>query len=183
MPNLSDTDHLRNALYEAIVNMPISWLNTAQDLKRSADLLLASAVNSHRTKPQDTRIVRGHMSSYCLLMGFAFENLVKGVHLSSFSQSATPFDDARADWKDGGHGFTDLARRSIDLSDIEINVLRKLQEFVVWSGKYAIPNKPGRFNLDHWLTGDLFPDADQLDAIQPLFSKLEAIVLQTVPTA
>ena len=69
-------------LFERIGTEALSWLDQAKELKMSADAILPQLKEAFRILPslpgaQERRFAFFH--SYMLLVGLAFENLIKGI--------------------------------------------------------------------------------------------------------
>jgi len=154
-----------------------AWISTAEMLKRSADKLLSdylvayeelSRQTSHAitsiertqiTMPQDLDLY----CPYMLLMGYAIENLIKGVIICGTGSSdpsfggAVNFEDFRAvnrensaPWTIDQHGFINLLKvtaiRADLFNDDEVEVLKYLDIIIKWGGRYPVPKRqePGR---------------------------------------
>src|ERR1041384_5928619 len=154
-------------------NEPLIWLEKAQGLRYCARILkekLLEMVND--TSPASRRIeTLGVVSSTLLLLGLAFENLIKGVYVA---RHPTLVDRTRLDrslWQsDSGHGILDFAKAMTKLEPDEEELLDRLQEYIVWAGRFPIPTNSGRYhqnlspvNRHHFGTAD-FVIADRLFA-------------------
>jgi hypothetical protein len=74
-----------------------------------------------------------------LLMGLSFENLIKGVHIAQTPRGS--IEDRMKIWKShrGGHGISILIKVVTSISSIEENLLKRLEEYAFWAGRYPIP--------------------------------------------
>ena len=85
-----------------------------------------------------------YMKSFTLLTAVAFENLIKGLFVAR-----------KIDWRTatqshhGGHGIASYVRQATTVSAEELDLLERLQEYLVWAGRYAIPMKEQRYLNGH----------------------------------
>lgn len=121
---------------------PLSWLEHAGGMRLSADVVYKALVEIapvSQTVPGIREKKLAYMQSFMLLTALAFENLLKGIAVV----------DAPTAWRnlrdDSGHGISAFAAKYINLSSEERDLLRRLQEYLVWAGRYIIPKTPGRF--------------------------------------
>jgi len=155
-----------------------SWLSTAKMLKLAADNLL---VDYQAAYEQLTEISTGAINhgtvvdlnrlppnlelycSYALLMGYAIENLIKGIIVCDAGITdpnfggVVNFEDFRAVNRDDGrpwridtHGFLKLLKataiRDDFFTDVEKETLRYLDKVVVWGGRYPVPKRQDPVN-------------------------------------
>jgi hypothetical protein len=76
-----------------------------------------------------------------LLSGLAIENLVKGILVGRNPEVVSPdkFDLNQLAGSKGGHGLLKLAQQaSPALSHDEVDILGRLETFVIWAGRYPI---------------------------------------------
>lgn len=118
---------------------PMEWLASARALLVAAELTAM--------EPTDARLsshsVEQHLvRAYCMLAGFAIENIVKGwLHECDVRHVSTvAAGELKKDTRT--HGVRDLVLRTgIVLNDDEIALLDQVGECVVWSGRYPSPTK------------------------------------------
>jgi len=146
MTTLSESEEL----YELSGKEALMWLEKAQGHRYCAGILKNHVLEmvGNNTPAWSRRIeTLGVVSSTLLLLGLAFENLIKGVYVA---RNPTLVDRTRLDrslWKaDGGHGITDFAKALMKLAPEEEELLDRLQEYVVWAGRFPIPTKSGRYH-------------------------------------
>ena len=126
----------------------MDWLDNAENNRISAKILLEklkeliSPFENGEKDFQNEKEVIAIWNSYYLMTGHSFENLIKGLsieknrHLDNFNSVFGTL------WKDysSGHGISLIAKDNIDnLSPGEINILEKLEVFIVWAGKFSLP--------------------------------------------
>lgn len=120
---------------------PLAWLRQAKHLKTSADVILV-AWESAIKKPIHLMTTQHEMlsfsKSYMLLTAFAFENLFKGI-LNGRNSSNTTVTAS------GGHGIVQMAKEITALAPDEIDLFERLQIYLIWAGRYQIPNRPQTF--------------------------------------
>jgi hypothetical protein len=148
--------------YELLAGDAPNWLEQAKGLRLSADLIYAALqeiIPLSQTLPDVREKKLAYMQSFMFLTAAAFENLLKGIAVA---------DDPTA-WKrlsDSGHGISDFAETVMPLSDAESNLLQRLQEYLVWAGRYTIAKTAERYasrrhmrtlrSSDYALISDLF---------------------------
>ncbi len=80
------------------------------------------------------------MSSTLLLLGLAFEDLIKGVDIARDPSLVNLKSLNRSLWKDdSGHAIRKFAKSLMTLDSDEEELLDRLQEAVVWAGRFPIP--------------------------------------------
>ncbi|MBI1882070.1 MAG: hypothetical protein HYR94_28175 [Chloroflexi bacterium] len=140
--------------------LPVSWKSVSLDLKHAADRLydlyhdatlriIEQSLEEIKEgeKTEDSRALEGKeledfldsqlISKYFLLMGYAIENLLKGIlmiqHPEYFKPNAK-ITDIRS------HNLVNLCKRcKISLRQEEADLLNKLTRHIEWQGKYPIP--------------------------------------------
>ena len=111
---------------------PIGWLLGAKDLKCAADVLAKA--------PTNIETEFGIQRVYLMLMGFALENLLKGLLVSSSPDQYVRKDDKLFDWGKDGHNLVKLAQwAGLELSETEVDICRRLSRFSTWAGRYWFP--------------------------------------------
>jgi hypothetical protein len=95
------------------------------------------------------RKLHGLYPTYLYFVGVAMENVLKGIYVmrhtdSIYSESGLEIVEEITKW---GHKLYPLAARSLELrlNEAEEHLLRMLQEFVEWAGKYPGPKTPERY--------------------------------------
>src|SRR5687767_5965269 len=119
MTTLSESEEL----YELSGKEALIWLEKAEGHRYCAKILKGHLLEMVGGKtPAWTRRVEtlGVVSSVLLLLGLAFENLIKGVYVA---QNPRLVDRKRLDrslWQsDGGHGIADFAKNLMRLTPEE----------------------------------------------------------------
>jgi hypothetical protein len=129
-------------MYELLGQSPLTWLEQAEFLRMSAVLIL-DKLREVLLVPQVYPGVREQKvtfaDSFMLLMGLSFENLIKGVHIAKTPN--LPVEDRTKIWRShrGGHGISTLIKVVARVSSDEESLLKRLEEYAFWAGRYPIP--------------------------------------------
>jgi len=169
-------------LYELSGREALVWLEKAEGQRYCAGIMkdhLVLLVNGHAPAWSRRVEMLGVVSSTMLLLGLSFENLIKGVYVA---RNPALVDRARLDrslWRaDGGHGIRVFAKSLIALEQVEEDLLDRLQEYVVWAGRFPIPTKSGRYHQNRSpVNKQQFSVAD-FDVADQLFEKLKKQLMQ-----
>jgi len=171
-----------------------SWISTADTLKRAADKILNEyqSAYGHLYEHTSSAMNRGtveqftldqNIDFYCpymLLMGYALENIIKGMIICGTGIAdptfggAVNFADFRAinrdtngPWRIDQHGFLNLLKATVIdnnlFSDEEKDVLKYLDKFVTWGGRYPVAKN---FDSEH---------PHEIVCVEPINSPLAAI--------
>ncbi len=117
---------LKKYLFETTANFPTIWLSKGKELKKGADVLLASDAN--------------HL--YLFLIAFSFENLLKGILICGGLNRKIKLLTLRK-WEGLGHDLLHLSKKSnISISNHEEKILKRLTNYSMWGGRYPIPVDP-----------------------------------------
>ena len=162
--------------YQQIGQEALMWLEKAQGLRYCAEILKSHLLELVKSPPASRRIeTNGVVSSATLLLGLAFENLIKGVGIAQDPSLVNSAGLNLKLWKgkDGGHGIRGYAKSLLTLDQEEEELLDRLQESIYWAGRFPIPLRSDRYHESnapvnkHQLSTQDFTVADQL------FKKLE----------
>jgi hypothetical protein len=163
-------------LFQIIGQDAQTWLEQAKLLKMSAEVIKAE-IDNVLPLPQVLPGVRerklAYIQSFMLLNGLAFENLIKGIIIG---RDPTIVDQQKVNTKywnfRKGHGIAELAKTISRISRDEFQLLKRLEEYVFWAGRYPMPLKSGIYsnsqNPENLLTY-LSTDSALIDC---LFNKL-----------
>jgi hypothetical protein len=140
-----------NELYSRKWRDSNAWLNIAQHLKLSAEVILKHLfeVSENSSASQAVKLNKkvAFMESYMMLTGFAFENLLKGIDIG---REPSLIDDnklRKKRWPRNGHGISKIAHRIDEkLSAKEIDLFKRLEEFIYWAGRYPVSIKATEFS-------------------------------------
>jgi len=129
--------HFANGSYRRACTEPLPWLTKARELRRSADLvwnLFASELQAFSNGGDDNgEPFTGSVAM--MLYGFVFENLLKAGHAA---KGVAIKADGNFALK--GHTLEDFADElPMTLSAEERELLERLENFLVWAGRYPIP--------------------------------------------
>jgi len=131
-------------MYAFVGQDALGWLEYATTLKLSADVILQELIRIS-PQPQVRTGVRerklAYVRSFMLLTGLAFENLIKGILIA---RQPSLVDKQKLNTKlwssvRKGHGISTLAKKVTSLTPAELNLLTRLEEYLVWGGRYPIP--------------------------------------------
>ena len=168
-------------MYEVVGQDALGWLEHAKTLKLSADILLQELIRIS-PQPQVLPGVRerklAYVRSFMLLTGLAFENLIKGIFIARNPKIVDrKMLDAQL-WSAvrKGHGISILASQVISLDPAELDLLTRLEEAIIWAGRYPIPiNSTQYFQTRMSNKVSLNPAVDS-ELINSLFERLSAIL-------
>jgi len=183
-------DNIARKQFEIGGKMPLAWTLSAESLKRAADLVFDQAESAYK-RNFDSTLQRTKIASsgtytlsaeeemdlhdtrlfnvYGLLMGYAIENLAKGVlvardpgHISKEGQ-----------FKLTNHDIRSLVENVLGtISNEEGDVLDLLETYVLWVGRYPIPRK--------WTDIDM--NRCQIQRYQEIIADLYIRLLSTLTT-
>lgn len=161
------------AQYELVGGSPKQWLEKSHGFMHCANILMEKLVGMMDVPPHSRRVeTLGLVDSILLLLGLAFENLIKGVYIAKHPSLVNRDGLDRSMWKaDSGHGITEYADSLVKLEPDEKNLLIRLQEYVVWAGRYPIPTKSGRYG-DSKDSGKHRLSTSDFETSNRLFNKL-----------
>jgi hypothetical protein len=180
---MADMNHTNEEeIYKLLGQDSLTWLQQAEFLRMSAvpiweklrEILYVSQVR-HGIREQKLAFTQ----SFMLLTGMSFENLIKGVHIAKTPNLS--IEDRIKIWNSyrGGHGISGLINLAISPSAKEKNLLRRLEEYVVWAGRYPIPRDINQYRSAknyHSLSTQDPPLCDTL------FERLASIIRTTTST-
>jgi hypothetical protein len=162
--------------YRMLGQESLHWLEKAQGLRYCAEVLKNHLVENWNTPPATRRVeTLGLVNSALLLLGFGFENLIKGVKVAK-DPTLVDLDGLNIKtWKkvESGHGISSFAKALITLDSHEEELLDRLQEFVVWAGRYPIPLKSERYHASHSPINKHQMSIADFEVAALLFDKLE----------
>jgi hypothetical protein len=118
--------------YELLEDDPFSWLEHAKGAQMSAELIrtaLDAIMPLSQTLPSIREKKVAYSHSFMLLTAIAFENLLKGLAVAKKPKS----------WRSAGHRIAALAKKITTTSSAELDLLERLEEYLVWAGRYLIP--------------------------------------------
>ena len=162
--------------YRLLGQESLQWLEKAQGLRYCAVILKTHLLEIIDSPPASRRVeTLGVVNSTLLLLGFAFENLIKGVKIA---QNPNLVDRDRFDikpWRkaDAGHGITTLAKSLVTLTSDEEELLNRLQESILWAGRFPIPLTSGRYHDSHSPVNKHQFSTTDFEVAERLFERLE----------
>lgn len=182
------TDERFGESFRVIGGSPAHWIIRADTLKSAADLLNAKWMEN--IVDSAGALLRGEVPEWYdqfkdlnypgyMLAGLSIECVLK-AHIA---RREPDFVDEHSYKGPKHHNLREIAKYAgVELSNEELVLLDRLSLFVVWAGKYPIPNKrpTGRSHVEG-LTfqaptdGSTNPELQRIDA---LFEKLKEAVLR-----
>jgi hypothetical protein len=142
------TDRTHRENYITRASKKKKWFDKAEDLLHAAYLLepdVEAIYQSWRQdgQVQDTPVLReGVVEVYLMLVGCAFENLLKGVHVRRFARGHKGNRISKPELPKllKTHDVFSLAEGlSLHLNSLEADLLKRLKEIIVWRGRYPVP--------------------------------------------
>ena len=135
-----DWDAIKALAYEEAATTPHLWLRSADDLRRAAEAVWASFEDA---LPRPGRTSRpksfpfGYGAVFRMLAGLAIENLAKGLAVQRKPPEIKRGKVVGIKW----HGILPhLKSAEVPLTDQDREFIRHLEMFVLWAGRYPIPN-------------------------------------------
>jgi hypothetical protein len=141
-------DHLRARIFLRVA--PADWLKKARQLRKSADLLFIAFENEQlefgARFERDPSITEGWPddSTVLLLLGFAVENLLKGLFVSASPQPNKIKELKALGMPPSHHALEPLADKistslAIEFSREDRDLLDVLEHAIQWLGRYPSP--------------------------------------------
>lgn len=131
----SDSEH------KIFADDPRLWLEQANASKLSAEVMRDAllAVIAEQRPPDETRLRKlAYMGAFMMLLGIAFENVLKGLLVAKKAGR----------WEEYQHHLARMAKVVTRCSAAEIDLLMRLEIFVVWAGRYMIAKTPERHDRE-----------------------------------
>lgn len=141
-----------------ILQNPIYWFEMSERLKISADLLKEQMIRNFNKMPldlaEDQKNSYSLFESFMLLLGFSWENKIKGYALIKYKKNNPPklFKNLKEIKQEvwGGNNGHELSK-ILDSCDFEIyksekELLERLETFLMWAGRYPIPTDRQKFD-------------------------------------
>ena len=165
--------------YNTVSRDSMSWLDNSEKLKFSADLiqkefqeLISPFLNGQRDYSNEKEII-ALWNSYFLIVGFALENLIKGLSVENHREAKDFNEIYNLYWKDydKGHGISKIAKNNLtNITNEELGLLEKLETYIVWAGRYPISKYEKRFIIDK---SNLCYKTNDYEIINTLFLKIK----------
>jgi hypothetical protein len=168
-------------LFEIVCKDAQSWLAQARQLKISADIIKAELLNEipimRGTPGGDERFI-ALMDSFMLLTGMAFENLIKGILIGRDPSLVNRQVINDKILTRGGHGISEGAKKVCAIDNSEYFLLKRLEEYSFWAGKYPMPLKSGVYlNSQNPVNLRSLRESD-FELIEMLFNRLAEILVE-----
>jgi hypothetical protein len=197
MNNLYELEKAKQ--FELKAQTPGSWKFTSRNLKRAADKLydfyhdatlrdinrfIKSVQTGHRV--DGTREIKGEeledmldgqlITIYFLLMGYAFENLLKAILMLEHPEYFKPNTKMKDIMIHDLVILCDRGNISLELNETEL--LKELTIYIIWQGRYPIPLEaekmwPIKQDDGSWKTsGVAFHGRDTQEKVDELYIKI-----------
>ena len=169
---------------------PQHWLAKARELKKAADLLFEKfeieriKYDEEFEKDQDSTLPRPDDSVVNMLLGFAVENLLKGIYVSTLNNVDQIKDLSELNFPTRAHELELIAnavarKLPLEFSRDEIELLQALEHMILWYGRY-----PSARNIDDLIPADetgwfkkfMFNYPNDHFATLKLYDRLETIL-------
>jgi hypothetical protein len=154
------------------------WLDSSEKLKFSSEVIykelhsLFEILRTERTFKDEEKIM-ALWSSYYLLVGHSFENLIKGLSIEN-NRSAKNFKEIFKKWGNNGHQISKIAEDNIPLlTKDEISIIEKLETYIIWAGRFHLPKD---FDIYTKERGNLYYYSEDYDTINILYERTKEIL-------
>ena len=170
----------KNNISKFIVDgAPGEWLSFAEELMESAEVLWKQYDGSIRIETihdkievLESREVSGISRPYFLLVGFAIENLLKGLIVFDDPTTITSGKIKRIKT----HKIINLIKEisEINLSEDELEICKKIEEAIPYWGRYPIPLEAANITPDIGITHET------REIIKGMYGRLASTLYQKV---
>jgi len=127
--------------YRVLETDAVNWLETAEGLLTSAKLSWNALRETFNEPPSETRVDRiAYMQSLMLLTALAFENVCRGIAVFKKPEGWRHLANRR-----GGHDLIEAVPEFVQINDEERDLLRRLETYLRWAGKYVIPKRSDEY--------------------------------------
>lgn len=145
---MGNEEEFQRALYELLGRSKHEWLRTGKELIAASNILYAGSndalealnvfLKKRSTASTDDFIAARAFIPARMLTGMAFENLIKGLIILKYPDKVSK--DKKFDLK--SHYLLQLL--TIHLTEIPLNaeemaVIKELENYIAWKGRYPIP--------------------------------------------
>jgi hypothetical protein len=182
MKTLSDS----KALFKTIGRDPLIWRNHARRLKLIAKTLepgLRKSLKNDQRLEKDREEKMAYIEVYMLLMGLSFENLIKGIVIAKNPELVS---ESKGESKLMGelktHKLSQLARRHLDITKKGLDIIERLEEFVIWGGRYPIPASSHHYFKSAQPRNLRSLNSDDPENFERLFAGLEYVLEEGIKT-
>jgi hypothetical protein len=170
--------------FESTYRSGPTWLDKGKKILLAAEILntelLQLCCKYRNSIPNDIEpMFMGLMDSLMLLLGLSIENAIKGfiVSIKPDFENFSELDKYKLNSL-GGHDIIEMVKVNIGpLDPIEINLLERLQESLIWAGKYNSPKRPSKNYATINSIHPAFGDKDFYNC-SILFHKIELLAFQ-----
>ncbi len=152
MTGTSNVEDFLRTRFEGRGREPLLWGANADLLKRSADIVYESwevSFEAFRNMGDGSRldelawILRDIqlIAVYLMLSGMAVESLLKGIRVGRHPEMVQV--GKKVGGKLGGHNLLQQFNNlEIYISEDEVLLINQLTEYIMWAGRYPVPNLP-----------------------------------------
>lgn len=158
---------------------PETWIFAAKKHLAVAQLLHNHQVVLRQKQSRSLEEYSGCHSAMYLHAGIALENAVKAVLINrdpTIILSTGRLNKEKLGIR-GGHALYDLVSKVLSsLTENEERYLQKLEEYVVWAGRYGLPTKASTLYDDDLINNMRQAGSDEQELLLQLFTKLLNLV-------
>lgn len=170
-----DTE-LKERHFLAQQESPGGWLLQALRLRA-----VAARIDWETHPPRDDEPTVSFLAEYYMLLGLAFENLLKGfISLVRLERQLLPPLPRECHV----HRLEDLASRpecaELALSEAETGILARLSPFIEWAGRYPIPKRSSEMIPVHSSNREREEEQELWERLAPLLNE-RALVMKGGP--
>lgn len=175
---------------------PGSWIAAAERLKRASDILretwlgdlseMLSDLNETLRRVGAGESFPAHtpvLPPAVLLAGLAIEDALKGILIARdpdrFVQPRASSPDRLVDWGSRGHDLTWLmAEADVAASPEEAAVLRNLNDFIMWAGRYPVALRASEMTPTEGAPRASF-DSSRFEVIDAIFGRTMSVLRES----
>jgi hypothetical protein len=172
----------------SLKSTPWDWLKKAQALRQASDYLFVRfedeqlAYDEQFERTASFELEPPDDSVLMMLLGFAIENLLKGLYVSTLREAKAP--RALKDLDLPGHDLVEIANMvGVVLNERESAILAALRESILWYGRYPSPTHVDKListRDDKLFLAPQLRYPEHLDACA-LYVRLESLLVRCAP--
>jgi hypothetical protein len=194
-------DNLKKEFFDIASVDSMTWLENAEFLKISADLIWKNILSAYKDLTDEERKInrinissgvvnrkrkevveledklKSFSNTYYLLIGYSFENLIKALSIEN-NPGLTFKEIYDKYWRknNSGHGISTICKENFgNLSTTEFELLERLEAYIIWLGKYPVAIDKTRHIADYEKRYFFSDDKNENDN---LFNKIKKNLLE-----
>lgn len=197
-------NNLKQEFFDIASVDSMTWLENAEFLKLSADLIFKNVLSTYKEYTDEQRKInrinitlgivnkkrkevdeledklKSFSNTYYLLIGYSFENLIKALSIEN--NSGLTFKEIYDKyWRkyNSGHGISTICKENFEnLSSTDFELLERLEAYILWLGKYPVAIDKTRHVADYDKRYFFSDDKNENDN---LFDKIKKFLLDKKP--